>query len=92
MVDYILVDYKVYLPSITKTLTASRSLLYISFNGWRTPNNKLTFTSIYIHYLNKEGRVVDYMLTLPAQLGQYSGINYIEVIGNILNIFKIIKE
>ena len=32
------------------------------------------------------------MLVLPTQLGQHSGINYVEVIGNIFNIFKIIKE
>ena len=32
------------------------------------------------------------MLTLPTQLGQYLGINYAEVISNVLNIFKIIKE
>ena len=47
---------------------------------------------MYIYYLNKKDRVVDYMLTLPAQLSQHSGINYAEVIGNVLDIFKIIKE
>jgi len=35
---------------------------------------------------------VDYMLTLPTQLGQHSGINYAEVISNVLNTFKITKE
>jgi len=35
---------------------------------------------------------VGYILTLPIQLGQHSGINYAEIIGNIFNIFKIIKE
>jgi len=35
---------------------------------------------------------VDYMLTLPTQLGQHSGINYMEVISNVLNTFKITKE
>jgi len=35
---------------------------------------------------------VDYMLALPTQLGQHLGINYVEVISNILNIFKITKE
>ena len=32
--DYILANYKAYLPSITKTLAAAKSLLYISFDGW----------------------------------------------------------
>jgi len=92
VVDYILANYKVYLPSITRALAAAKLLLYISFNGWQTPNGKLTLTGVYIYYLNKEGRVVDYMLTLPAQLGQHLGINYAEVISNVLNMFKIIKE
>jgi len=59
----------VYLPSITKTLAASRSLLYISFDGWQTPNGKLALTGVYVYYLNEEGRVVDYILALPTQLG-----------------------
>ena len=32
------------------------------------------------------------MLALPTQLGQHLGINYAEVISNVLNTFKIIKE
>ena len=32
------------------------------------------------------------MLTLPTQLGQHLGINYAEVISNVLNTFKITKE
>jgi hypothetical protein len=90
--DYILTNYKAYLPSITKVFVTSKSLIYISFNSWQTPNSKLTLTGIYIYYLDKEGCIVDYMLTLPMQLSQYSGINYMEVINNILNTFKIIKE
>ena len=35
---------------------------------------------------------MDYILTLPIQLSQHSGINYTEVISNILNTFKITKE
>ena len=32
------------------------------------------------------------MLALPTQLGQHLGINYVEVISNVLNTFKITKE
>ena len=32
------------------------------------------------------------MLALPAQLSQHLGINYAEVISNVLNTFKIIKK
>ena len=92
MADYILADYEAYLPSIIKVLAASRLLVYISFNSWQTPNGKLTLISVYVYYLNKKGCVVDYMLALPTQLGQHSGINYAEVIGNVLNTFKITKE
>jgi len=35
---------------------------------------------------------VDYILALPTQLSQHSGINYAEVISNVLNTFKITKE
>jgi hypothetical protein len=90
--DYILAEYEAYLPSVTKALAAARSLLHISFDGWQTPNGKLALTGIYTHHLDEKGHVVDYMLALPAQLGQHSGINYAEVIGNVLDTFKITKE
>ena len=81
-----------YLFFITKALAAAKLLLYISFNGQQTPNSKLTLTNMYTHYLNEEGYIVNYILTLPIQLNQYLGINYTEVISNVLNILKIIKE
>ena len=51
---------------LTKALTAAKSLLYISFDSWQTPNDKLALTSIYIHHLDEKGHVVDYMLALPV--------------------------
>lgn len=36
--------------------------------------------------------MVDYLITLPEQLGRHSSINYIEVVGNTLDSFNISKE
>ena len=36
--------------------------------------------------------MVDYILALPTQISQHLGINYIEVISNVLNTFKITKK
>ena len=47
---------------------------------------------MYIYYLDKNGRVVNYMLALLEQLSKHSGVNYIAVINDILKQFSIISE
>ena len=47
---------------------------------------------MYIYYLDKNSRVVDYILALPEQLSKYSSVNYIAVINNILKQFGIISK
>jgi len=47
---------------------------------------------VYTHYLDKNGRVVDYMLALLEQLGKHSSVNYAVIINNILNQFGITSK
>jgi len=67
-------------------------LVYISFNGWMTRNGKHALIGIYIYYLNQGGHIVNYLIALLKQIGRHSGINYIEVVRNILDSFNISKE
>ena len=54
--------------------------------------NTLLQVCIYIYYLNQEGHIVNYLITLLEQLSYYSSINYIEVVRNILDSFNISKK
>ena len=47
---------------------------------------------MYIYYLDKNSRVVDYILALLEQLSKHSSVNYAAVINNILKQFSIISE
>ena len=73
-------------------LASARLKLYFLFNGWTTYSGKHLLTSVYVYYLNYKGRVVNYLITLPEQLGRYTRINYTAVIGDILAYFKVTKE
>ena len=66
--------------------------LHFSFNSWTIYSSKHLLTSVYIYYLNHKGRVINYLITLPEQLGRYTRINYAAVISDILAYFKVTKE
>ena len=73
-------------------LANARLKLYFLFDGWTTCSGKHLLTSVCIYYLNREGRVVNYLIALLEQLGRHTGINYAAVIGDILAYFKVTKE
>ena len=85
-------DYKAYQPVVCNERVNSCLKLHFSFNGWTTHNSKHLLTGICIHHFNCEGRVVDYLIALPEQLGHYTGINYTTIIGNVLAHFKVTKK
>ena len=85
-------DYKAYQPAIYDELANARLKLHFLFNGWTTRSGKHLLTSVCVHHLNHKGRVVNYLIALPEQLGRHTRINYAAVIGNILAHFKVTKE
>jgi len=85
-------DYEAYQSAIINELACARLKLYFLFNSWTTRSSKHSLTDIYIHHLNREGRVVNYLIALPELLGRHIGINYAEVIGNVLTHFNVSKE
>ena len=85
-------DYKAYQLAVCNEFVNTHLRLHFLFNGWTTRSSKYLFTSVYIHYLNYKGKVVNYLITLLKQLGRYTGINYTAVIGNILAHFKVTKK
>ena len=85
-------DYEAYQPAVINKLAYTRSKLHFSFDGQTTCSSKHSLTGVCVYHLNREGRVVNYLITLPELLGRHTGINYAEVISNILTHFNVSKE
>lgn len=85
-------DYKAYQPAVIDELISAHLKLHFLFNGQTTRSGKYSLTGVYVHHLNREGRVVDYLIALPELLGRHTGINYANVISNVLTHFNVSKE
>jgi len=92
MRDYILDNYKLYQPSVYNELANTALLIYVLFNGWTLKNNKHSIVGVYVHYLNREGRVVNYLLALPEHLGRSFRANYVEIVKAVLQQYNITKD
>ena len=49
-------------------------------------------TNRHIYHLNREGKVINYLIALLEQLGRHTGINYAEVVSSVLTHFGVSKE
>ena len=85
-------NYKAYQPAVINELANARLKLYFLFNGQTTRSGKHSLTGVCVYYLNREGKVVDYLIALLEQLGRYIGINYAEVVSSVLTYFGVSKE
>lgn len=90
--DFVMTEFKAYIPSVKEFLSTAQLRIHVSFNGWSTPNGRYALTGIWVHHLNRKGKIRDYIIALPTQLGRHFGENYAEVIGGVLNKFNITKE
>jgi len=77
---------------VCNKLANARLKLYFLFNGWTIRSSKHLLTGVCVYYLNRKGRVVNYLIALLEQLGRYTGINYAAVISDVLAYFKVTKE
>ena len=55
-------------------------------------SSKHSLTGVYIYHLNREGKVINYLIALLEQLSRYIGINYAEVVSSVLTYFSVSKE
>ena len=53
--NYILAEYKSFLPAVCHKLSIFFTKLYITFDGWTTKNNHHVFTAVCIHHLDETG-------------------------------------
>ncbi|EFQ88065.1 hypothetical protein PTT_16212 [Pyrenophora teres f. teres 0-1] len=73
--DHIIAEYNAYVPAVTAYLREARSLIHVFFDNWTSTGGQYAFTSLCVHYLNGEGKLVDHLLGLPELHGAHTGNN-----------------
>jgi hypothetical protein len=61
----------------------------VSFDNWTSTSRQYAFTGLCVHYLNSEGKLVDYLLGLPRLHGAHTGNNIAAVATTILWLFSV---
>ena len=90
--NYIIADFENYYPAVIDFIAASPTKIHVTFDGWTNKGRKRSFTGIYIHHLDNNGQIREYLLALPRQIGKHTGINLAAVIDEVLCNFGITKE
>jgi hypothetical protein len=73
---------------VTEKLHAATSKIHLSFDSW-TSRNPRALLDINCHFADEFGNPKTFLLALPQQLGQHSGVNIVEQIMAITEHFNI---
>ncbi|CAE7021734.1 hypothetical protein PTTW11_03315 [Pyrenophora teres f. teres] len=87
--DHIITEYNTYIPAVANYLREARSLIHVSFDNWTSTGGQYAFTSLCVHYLNSEGKLVDHLLGLPELHGAHTGNNIAAAATTILRLFGV---
>jgi hypothetical protein len=82
--DYIIAEYNTYILAVANYLREARSLIHVLFDNWTSTSRQYAFTSLCVHYLNSEGKLVNYLLRLPKLHRAHTGNNIAAVATTIL--------
>lgn len=80
------------LPDVRDFIAKARSRIYITFDGQTTPNNRQAIIGVYVHHLSYKNKVVNYIIGILVQRGQYFGTNYARIVGDIIDDFGIMER
>ena len=81
--------YKRYEGVVFEHLQCMQSLIHIIFDGWTTRSQRHALTGIGVHYLADDGKLLDFILSLPKQISQHTGCNYAETLGEIIACYNL---
>jgi hypothetical protein len=73
---------------VTEKLNAATSKIHLSFDLW-TSRNLRALLGINCHFADEFGNLKTFLLALPQQFGQHSGVNIADQITAIIEHFNI---
>jgi hypothetical protein len=84
--DWIMKDFDRYKGIVTEHLHNALGKIHISFDLW-TSRNLLTLCGIVVHFINQQGKLCTFLLSLPDVVGSHTGINIAEGVTAIIHEF-----
>ena len=76
---WIIQEYEKQAKVIKAVLANSQSLIHVSFDLW-TSRNLLSLNGIIVHFVDKEFRAQTFLLALPEQENEHTGVNIAEMV------------
>jgi hypothetical protein len=76
---------------VTEKLHAATSKIHLSFDLW-TSRSLRALLDTNCHFVDEFGNLKTFLLALPQQLGQHSGVNIADQITAIIEHFNIIES
>jgi hypothetical protein len=86
--DWITKDFERYKEVVKEQLQNALGKVHISFNLWSS-RNLLALCGIVVHFINKQGKLCTFLLSLPEIAGSHTGTNIAESVAAILNEFAL---
>jgi hypothetical protein len=84
--DWIMKDFERYKGVVAGHLHNALGKIHISFDIW-TSRNLLTLCGIVVHFINQQGKLCTFLLSLPEVVGSHTGVNIAEGVAAIINEF-----
>src|SRR6266536_6510172 len=86
--NWLLEEFKRKKSILKEELRISKSLIYLTFNGW-TSLNKLGFLDVVVYYISLNGEIKASLLDLRQLKGTHSGENIVKIMRTLIYKYKI---
>src|SRR6267142_4510766 len=89
--DWIIKDFNKYKGIVTEHLQNALGKVHISFDLW-TSRNLLTLCGIIVHFIDKQGKLCTFLLSLPEIVGSHTGVHIAESVAAIIHEFNLMDR
>jgi len=86
--NWLLEEFKRKKSILKEELRISKSLIYLTFNGW-TSLNKLGFLDVVVYYISLNGEIKASLLDLRQLKGTHSGENIVKIMRTLIYEYEI---
>jgi hypothetical protein len=86
--DWIMRDFNRFKGIVAQHLQNALSKIHASFDLW-TSRNLLTLCGTVVHFIDNEGKLCTFLLSLPELVGSHTGVNIAESVTTIIHDYKI---
>ena len=86
--NWIIKNFGSFKGVVTEKLATTQGQIHISFDMW-TSRNQLCLCGIIVHFIDVNGKMFNFLLSIPEVLGRHSGANIAETVEEIVHEYNI---